>query len=60
DAFASVLLLGTLCGWALRPTLQRAGAFASAVCGIAGAVDPASDIYHAARAAWALAPGDAA
>ena len=52
DAFASVLLLGELRGWPLRTTLQRAGEYASAVCGIAGAVDPASDIYAVARAAW--------
>lgn len=52
DAFASVLLLGELCGWALRTTLQRAAQHASAVCGIAGAVDPASGIYASARAAW--------
>ncbi|MEP7101302.1 MAG: PfkB family carbohydrate kinase [Burkholderiales bacterium] len=52
DAFASVLLLGELRGWPLRTTLQRAGEYASAVCGIAGAVDPQSGIYPAARAAW--------
>lgn len=55
DAFASVLLLGELLGWALPTTLQRAGEYASAVCGIAGAVDPASDIYAAARLAWGVA-----
>ena len=54
DAFASVLLLGELRAWPLRTTLQRAGAHASAACGIAGAVDPASGIYAAARAAWAV------
>lgn len=54
DAFASVLLFGELAGWPLRTTLQRAGEHASAVCGIAGAVDPASGIYAAARTAWAV------
>ncbi len=58
DAFASVLLLGELLGelrgWALPTTLQRAGAFASAVCGIAGAVDSASAIYAAARLEWGV------
>ena len=54
DAFAAVLLLGVLRGWPLRTTLQRAGEHASAVCGIAGAVDPASGIYAAARSAWAV------
>lgn len=52
DAFASVLLLGELRGWPLRTTLQRAGEYASAVCGIVGAVDPVSGIYAATRAAW--------
>jgi fructokinase len=52
DAFASILLLGELNGWPLRTTLERAARFASAVCGIFGAVDPASDIYAAARASW--------
>lgn len=59
DAFASVLLLGELHGWPLLSTLQRAGEHASAVCGIAGAVDASSGIYAAARAAWALEIGDA-
>lgn len=54
DAFASVLLLGELRAWPLHTTLQRAGNHASAVCGIAGAVDPASGIYAAAKSAWAV------
>ena len=54
DAFASVLLLGELHGWPLLATLQRAGEYASSVCGIAGAVDPHSGIYAAARSAWSL------
>ena len=57
DAFAAVLLLGELSGWALPSTLQRASAHASAVCGIAGAVDAASDIYAKSRAAWASEDG---
>lgn len=59
DAFASVLVLGELHRWPLLTTLQRAGEYASAVCGIAGAVDPASGIYAAARAAWLLEPDNA-
>lgn len=54
DAFASVLVLGELRGWPLPTTLQRAGDHASAVCGIAGAVDPASSIYADARRDWVL------
>lgn len=54
DAFASVLLLGEVRGWPLRTTLRRAAEYASAVCGIAGAVDATSGIYAAARSAWAV------
>lgn len=54
DAFASVLLLGELRGWPLHTTLRRAAEYASAVCGISGAVDPVSGIYAAARTAWAV------
>lgn len=57
DAFSAVLVLGELSGWPLPTTLRRAAEFASAVCTIAGAVDPASGIYAAARSAWAA--GDA-
>ena len=54
DAFAAVLVLGELSGWALHTTLCRASAHASAVCGIAGAVDRTSNIYSKARDAWSL------
>lgn len=54
DAFAAVLILGELSGWPLSTTSQRAATHASAVCGVSGAVDPASGIYAHARAAWAL------
>jgi hypothetical protein len=49
-----VLLLGEWLGWPLQTTHERAAGYASSVCGIAGAVDSASGIYAAARAAWAL------
>ena len=52
DAFASILLLGDLRGWSLDVTLPRAAAFASSVCGLQGAVDPAAGIYRAALAEW--------
>ncbi|MDP9043262.1 MAG: PfkB family carbohydrate kinase [Pseudomonadota bacterium] len=60
DAFASVLVLGELRGWPLLDTLQRAGVFASAVCGIDGAVDPNSAIYARARHEWSLDSSHAA
>jgi fructokinase len=54
DAFSSILVLGELNGWPLRTTLERAASFASAVCGIYGAVDPVSGIYAAALAEWGV------
>ena len=55
DAFASVLVLGLLRGWALRDTLARAQAFASEVVGRQGATvdDPA--FYARFIDAWGLA-----
>lgn len=38
DAFSAVFLLGRARGWPLDTTLERANAFAGAVCGLAGAV----------------------
>jgi len=52
DAFAAVLLIGDQRGWSLRTTLERAGIHASAVCSLAGAVDPVSAIYAAAISDW--------
>ncbi len=56
DAFMSVVLLGGLRGWPLPTTLQRAAAFAAAVCGIKGAVSTDPHFYARWRAAWADAP----
>lgn len=53
DAFMSVVLLGEARGWPLATTLQRAAAFAAAVCGIKGAVSTDPDFYARWRAAWA-------
>jgi fructokinase len=55
DAFSSILLLGEVNAWPLPTALDRAAKFASAVCGIHGAVDPASDIYSKALAGWSAA-----
>lgn len=54
DAFAAVFLLGRARGWELPLTLQRANAFAGAVCGFAGAVAPDAQFYAQWRAAWGL------
>lgn len=54
DAFAAVFLLGRARGWDLPQTLQRANAFAGAVCGFAGAVAPDTGFYTQWREAWGL------
>lgn len=45
DAFAAVSMLGILSGWPMHRTLNRAEAFARAICGIRGAV-PADDGFY--------------
>ena len=45
DGFAAVFLLGMLQGWPIALRMQRAGTFASAICGIRGAVPSTADFY---------------
>lgn len=54
DAFAAVLLLGSLLDWPLPTTLFRAGEFATAVCGLPGAVSTDLGWYAPWRQAWRL------
>ncbi|SEP78902.1 fructokinase [Solimonas aquatica] len=54
DAFAAVMLCAQRRGWPLPQALQRATAFASAICGIRGAVPDSLDFYKPWRQAWAL------
>jgi fructokinase len=54
DAFAAVFLAGRARGWEVPLILQRANAFAGAVCGIAGAVSPDPAFYAPWRSAWGL------
>jgi fructokinase len=58
DAFASVMILGLRRGWSLATTLDRALAFAAAVCGLRGATvaDPA--FYRPWLDAWGLTDKD--
>jgi fructokinase len=57
DAFSSVLLLGEIHAWPLRLTLQRAAEFASAVCGLQGAVSTSDAFYAPWRQAWSAEVG---
>ena len=52
DAFSAVFLFGRLRQWPLALTLQRANAFAAAICGIAGAVPQDDAFYPSWLARW--------
>jgi fructokinase len=45
DGFASVCILGMLADWEPALTLDRADAFAAAICGLRGAVPDTDDFY---------------
>lgn len=52
DGFAAVLIAGTLYGWTAEDTLSRANDFASALCGIRGAVPDDEAFYLPFLEAW--------
>ncbi|WP_019623850.1 carbohydrate kinase family protein [Thioalkalivibrio thiocyanoxidans] len=52
DAFASVVLLGMRQGWDWPTTLERALAFAAAVCTLQGATSDDPGFYQDARINW--------
>lgn len=52
DAFASVVLLGMRQGWGWPSTLERALAFAAAVCTLQGATSEDPRFYQGARLNW--------
>ena len=54
DAFASVVILGVLKGWAWPVTLERALGFAAAVCTLQGATTTDPGFYAAARRSWGI------
>lgn len=54
DAFTAVFLLGLLRHWPPSLSLERADAFARAICGIRGAVPLGDDFYVPFRTAWDL------
>lgn len=54
DGFASIFLLGTLCGWPIVKTLERANAFAASICEIRGAVPEQMDFYEPFKEAWGV------
>ena len=54
DGFAAVFILGTLKGWPMARTLERANTFAGAICGIRGAVPDHADFYGPFAAEWSI------
>ena len=56
DAFSAVFILGNLYQWTIATTLERASAFASAICGVRGASAPAADFYRSFLQNWMIKP----
>ena len=54
DGFAAVAAIGLLAGWSPSTTLQRATAFAAAICGTRGACPEDPRFYDRFRDRWAL------
>lgn len=54
DAFSAVTILGLLHGWPLPQTLERAVAFAGAICGIRGATTRDTGLYAGYRERWGV------
>jgi fructokinase len=52
DGFAAVCILGAVSGWPLPETLNRADAFARAICGLRGAVPDSADLYRPFLREW--------
>lgn len=52
DAFSAVFLTGLYQGWPLATSLRRAHAFATAVCGIRGAVSSDAHFYQSWLQRW--------
>ena len=54
DGFAAVFILGALQRWPIAITLERANAFAAAICEIRGAVPDHADFYQSFTEEWAI------
>lgn len=52
DGFAAVCILGAVSGWPVARLLTRADAFASAICGIRGAVPDSAEFYRPFLEEW--------
>lgn len=54
DGFSAIYILGTLRQWPLATILERANDFASAICGLRGAVPDDLDFYQPFYISWSL------
>lgn len=52
DGFAAVTLLGRLLNWPAQLTMERANAFAAAICGIRGAIPGDTGFYASYMEEW--------
>lgn len=52
DGFAAVTLLGRLLNWPAKLTMERANAFAAAICGIRGAIPGDAGFYKPYMEEW--------
>lgn len=52
DGFAAVCMLGSLQQWPIATTLERANAFAAAICEIRGAIPEHADFYEPFTQEW--------
>jgi fructokinase len=52
DGFSAVYILGVLRRWPLPMILERANAFAAAICGIRGAIPEHENFYRPFKLAW--------
>lgn len=54
DAFSAVFIFGLLQRWAMSVTMKRAQQFASAICGIRGAIPDHDDFYEPFIRQWSV------
>lgn len=54
DGFAAVWILGALLHWPMARTLERANAFAAAICEIRGAIPEHADFYEPYTRKWGV------
>ena len=54
DAYAAVYITGMLLDWPIYITMQRASAFAAAICGVRGAIPQDPAFYQRFQTAWGV------